>query len=149
MISWVDNLSEEDLLSLVWYGHLYEQDKQPPTPEAIVKKVLGMGIFAAAVVLPGGMPIYYTLQYLKDMYNYKCELMCQRREDVENKGLCYRQCNYKAMEMIVRKLESEIPKCRTTKDPKKCQTKLFGQLKKWRKKEAEARLRLRMAQRGA
>jgi len=120
-----------------------------PVPHPVASKVLKVGLAAGSIsgVTPGAGAIVKALKYLKTMYEYKCELNCQRDENQTNKRLCYRTCAYEAISNNVKYIEKEMGKCNSTEDPYKCRKRLYKHLKRWRMKEVEAKTRLQNVKR--
>jgi len=144
MVKWVMNLSECEL------DLLFEEETfvpEVPKPSSGVKKILNMGIFAAAVALPGGLSLYSAVNYLMADYNYKCAVRCKTNE--QNESLCNRQCKLKALNYIVMRLGLEYRRCNSSKDPGKCRKKLLSLIKSYRNKRNRVQANLQLAMRKA
>jgi len=151
LYNWICNLSENELNQLTIQNIVNEKIvvKIPPIPKKKVIKVLKVGIYVAAAVLPFGLPLYATVKFLVDAYNYKCGLDCHKKEDVFDKTLCYRMCDFKSKKRIVKELEKEFEKCEThfeEKKKKKCRDRLYKLLDKWKQELVEAEIKLQHRQ---
>lgn len=92
---------------------------------------------AAALVVPGGIPLYAAAKYFKNLYNYKCVIQCTKSND---KRSCYHLCNIKSIKTIIKDLEFEykIKRCSLSEHPKRCTKTLISQIEYWQKKLIDA-----------
>jgi hypothetical protein len=145
LYSWVSNLSEQDLLSIVINGNiLSESEKKPPKLLPHIRKILELGFAAACIATPGGFFLFAAAVYIRDAYNYRCGLNC--RNDKEDKKYCYAKCNVDSTRKLVKLLESELRKCKyepIEKDRKKCFKRMEKLTLKWKVKKSEAEVDLK------
>jgi hypothetical protein len=92
---------------------------------------------AAALIVPGGIPLYAAARYLKNLYNYKCVIECSKSKE---KTKCYHECNIKSIKNILKDLEFEykIKRCDLSDHPKRCRKKLLTQIEYWQKRLIDA-----------
>ncbi len=107
-----------------------------------------VGLMSAIFVtpIPGLTEIVLTI---KNAQNYKCRYECLKNIKTVKKDqqLCYRECEYASVKFCVDFLERELKKCRYSKKPLKCRTKIFKLLKIWKVKLVKSELDLDFKQR--
>lgn len=103
-----------------------------------LKNYIDKTSLAAAMVIPGGIPLYATAKYLKNLYNYRCIIQCAKK--IENKRNCYHLCNIKSIKNLLKDLEFEykLKRCSLSPNPKSCTKHLLHQLEYWEKKLIDA-----------
>lgn len=111
------------------------EDVTPPKTKPIAQKILNMGLVAAAAMFPSPM-LVLALMHLNDLNAYKCSLRCSKAKNEKDKGYCYKKCKLAATRWTISYIHSELRKCSGSKNPKKCEKKLYKLLKKWQEREA-------------
>lgn len=136
MLRWAKNLTDNEVLQI--------KENSDEIKKLKTKQILKTGIATAAVVIPGGIAIGSSINYLIDSYNSKCEISCKGKPNID---LCYKICKYNAIKQVTKMLESEYKKCDQTKNMLKCRKKIRSLLSDQRKKLIKAKYSLDNAKR--
>ena len=139
MLRWIKKLPNSHITKIL------EDTKLPKSSNAI-KKVLKLGFAASVVAFPGGVTLLTTINYLKDSFNYKCELKCKSSE---NPALCADRCIVQSLQYIIKMLEKSYNDCASTRKPLKCRKRLHSVIKTYRIKLIKAESRLSISTRKA
>ena len=129
-------LSNEDINNLI---HEVTPPRTNPKAVAILKN--GLAIASLAIPVPGLM---LAVGYLADINRYKCATRVEK-EGGENKIVGFAQCRYASAKWSENYVKGEINKCKGTKNPGKCQKKMFKLLKSVTKSRVESEGKLRWA----
>jgi len=151
MIKWVKEMSNEELLEFFKKEDRRGIEARIPQPSSTTKKVLNMGFTSATIVMPGGIAIHSAAQYMKDSFNYKCELSCNKDEEVQKglKSVCVNKCKAASFEHVLRHLYLASGKCGKTQNPRKCKKKLNSVIREYSNKHSQAYARYRLSKRKA
>ena len=145
MIKWVKGLKNTQI-DMIFEDKI--DNVRIPKPSNAAKSVLKLGFAVSTVVIPGGFALRQAVKYAKDSFNYKCELKCKKSGSA-NRSLCHKKCIVSSLDSIVKILESQVSKCDTTKNSKKCRKKLYSVIKEYKIKQARAQSKLSLAKRKA
>lgn len=106
-----------------------------------VQYILDKGLATAAVFLPGGV-LYFVTRKLYDMYDYKCAVKCYIIKDTKNKSICFKRCNLKSIEDVIKKVQSEFDDCTHTGNPDRCRKRLGKVLLYWKELQIDSEAKL-------
>jgi len=151
MIKWIKEMSNEEILEFFKKDDRRDINVKVPKPSGPAKKAIKMGLSTASIVMPGGFVMKSVAQYLKDSFNYKCELSCRKDESIkkELKSLCVNKCKVSSYEYVVKQLSLAARKCSQTNNPRKCKKKLNSVIREYSNKHSQAYARYRLSKRKA
>ncbi len=118
----------------------YKKNK-PPVISYEVRYILDKGLATAAVFLPGGV-LYFVTRKLYDMYDYKCAVDCYIIKNNKNKTICFKRCNLKSIENVIKKVQSEFYDCDHTGNPDRCRKRLGKILLYWKELQIDSEAKL-------
>ena len=157
VFEWIDQIPPEKLVKVAsgrvviadgGWAFLKKRRKKRkgylPTVGERIKQILHVGLIAACAMLPiGGTELYLTTMYLVEAYNYECEAKCRiRNKKFKDKRFCYHKCNVESIEKMINKIKSEMPSCKHTDNPTRCENNMYELLGKWEKKWVKAKIKL-------
>jgi len=136
-----ERLALLESLTLISEDDTIHEDLEPPKTNPKTESILknGLAIASLAVPIPG---LTLAIFYLADVNRYKCAAKVER-EGGENKSVRFAQCRLAAAKWAENYVKKEIAKCKSTKDPGKCQKKLFKLLRSVVQKRVDAEGKLR------
>jgi len=155
LYNYFSKLNEDEILDLYLYEGWFTKKKgkkgKPPIPKAKVIRVLQIGLVASAIALPKpfDLPLWGAVKYMYDNWNYECSLKCELKPGLDEE-VCYRDCDYLSKKKVVDEIEKNLKKCLAhpiEKEKKRCAGKLWNVLTKWKKKLAEAEIRMKYQKR--
>jgi len=117
--------------------------KIDPAKEKMIRQVMYLGLW----IIP--VPFFNDLiNYMVKKYSFGCVGKCTAQNKLP-KDVCYNQCAYLGAKYAVKTLMSQKSKCSKSKNPGKCEQKIFKMLQDWKQREVERKIKFESSLRGA
>jgi hypothetical protein len=114
---------------------IVEPPKRDPRKEKILNTILTIGM--VPIPIPMAMVV---MNYLLNKVNFSCLSKCLNQSKYP-KNVCYAQCDWLSIRMVVNELEKQLTKCEKVEEKTKCKQKVLKLLEDWKQKEVESKIK--------